>query len=210
VADAVIYGAVTLSGEEYQTRVVDFGRDPAHTVAKVGTARWNQSAPNIMGDLNSAIATMRRAKFGGPTNRITLGQNVVEPFLADAGVRALLDTTMKQPPVELKTGLREGTRDEYIGQINNVPIWVAGDSYEDKAGTEIRYMPDNDVLLSGPNVGGIMAFGAIYDKKAGYAALKMFPSMWDDNDPSVTQFMTQSAPLFIPVNPNNTFRYTVL
>ena len=38
----------------------------------------------------------------------------------------------------------------------------------------------------------------------------MFPKMWDQEDPSVTFLMTQSAPLPVPVNINNTLRARVV
>jgi hypothetical protein len=210
VAKAVIDGKVTLSGEGYPTRMIDFGRDAGHSVVKLGTARWNQVAADIIGDLNSWIATMRVAKFGGPTSRLTLGANVVAPFLADAKVREQLDTTLKNSAnAALNLGLREGTRNERLGSLGNVEIWVNADTYEEN-GVEQFYLDPNTVVLTGPNLNVVEAFGAILDKKAGLRAMPLFPKMWDSEDPSVTQLMTQSAPLGIPVNPNNSFKAVVL
>ena len=65
-------------------------------------------------------------------------------------------------------------------------------------------------LALGQNVMGVKAFGAILDKKASFQPLPIFPKMWDEDDPSATILMTQSAPLMVPINPNNTFRARVV
>ncbi|MGD9545035.1 MAG: major capsid protein, partial [Methylocystis sp.] len=41
---------------------------------------------------------------------------------------------------------------------------------------------------------GIRTYGAILDRKV-LQALSRFPKVWDEEDPSVTYTMTQSAPL---------------
>ncbi len=40
-AEALIKGTVTVSGEDYPTKVVDFKRDPALTLALTGAAKWS-------------------------------------------------------------------------------------------------------------------------------------------------------------------------
>jgi hypothetical protein len=61
----------------------------------------------------------------------------------------------------------------------------------------------------GRRLNGTRCYGAIRDKRAGLAAMSLFPKMWDQEDPSVTYTMTQSAPLMVPGNPNNSFRLVV-
>jgi hypothetical protein len=63
-----------------------------------------------------------------------------------------------------------------------------------------------DVIGTGGSLNGTRCYGAIRDKRAGLAAMSLFPKMWDQEDPSVTYTMTQSAPLMVPGNPNNSFR----
>ena len=57
---------------------------------------------------------------------------------------------------------------------------------------------------------GVRCFGAILDEKAGFNAMAVFPKMWSQQDPSATYVMTQSAPLTVPVNPNNSLTAQVL
>ena len=61
----------------------------------------------------------------------------------------------------------------------------------------------------GGAINGISCYGAIMDRRAQLQALSMFPKVWDEEDPSVTYSMTQSAPLMVPLRPNNTFRMKV-
>jgi hypothetical protein len=209
-AKAIIDGKVTVSGEGYPTKLVDFNRDPAHTVVLAGAAKWNGASANIIGNLNTWRALVRVAKFGGPVNRLTVGANVWEVMEKDPEVLSLLDTTVRGTESNnFNIGLREGGRVEYMGKIGTLEIWLFADTYE-ADGLEVPYMAPDDIVLTGPNVNGVQAFGAILDKGASFNPLPIFPSMWDSKDPSVTQIMNQSSPLMIPVNPNNTFKATVL
>lgn len=209
-AQAAIHGKVTLEGPDYPTTVIDFGRDPSHTVVLTGTATWDNEDADIVTDLNTWIERVRRAQFGGPVNRITLGKDVVGPFLKNASVREHLDTQIRGTNGELNIGLRTGEYSERLGRLGNVEIWTTSDFYEKPDGNTEDFMPAKGVLLTGPNVNMVEAYGAILDDKANFNALPVFPKQWTNEDPAVTYVMTQSSPLEIPVNPNATHYATVL
>ena len=80
-AKAALYGKVTLDGPDYPTTIIDFERDPSHTVTLSGAALWSSVDAPIVDQLNAWVEKIRRAKFGGPVTRVTLGKNVVGPFL---------------------------------------------------------------------------------------------------------------------------------
>jgi hypothetical protein len=61
-----------------------------------------------------------------------------------------------------------------------------------------------------PGTDGVRCFGAIMDIQANMQANDMFPKQWDENDPSVSYTMTQSAPLMVPLRPNTTFKMKVV
>ncbi|ASD51929.1 major head protein [Pseudomonas phage PspYZU01] len=215
-AQALIFGKMTLQADDYPTRVVDFKRDPAHTVTLAGDARWStigeaNSQANVMKNLNDWIARVRRAKFGGPVNRVTVGVDVIEYMLQDKGVVKQLDLLTRGTNADLNTGLRDGSYVEYIGKLGpNVELWVNGEYYEEDDGTQVNYMPRDGVLLSGPAIDGARCFGAILDDQANFAAQAVFSKMWRQEDPSAVFVMSQSAPLPVPVNPNNTLFAKVL
>lgn len=211
-AQAIINGKITLSGPDYPTRVVDFGRDAQHTVTLGVGARWGDAGVKPMTDIQTWIDRVRRAQFGGPVNRLTVGSAVLPVLLADADVLKQLDTQTRGTNADLNTGLRAGEYVEYIGKLGpNLELWVNSDFYEDPdTGTATPFLDTKTVVLTGPNIMGVRCFGAILDEKAGFNATPVFPKMWSQEDPSATFVMSQSAPLTVPVNPNNSLSAKVL
>lgn len=212
-ARALIDGKVTLEGPDYPTTVVDFKRDAGHTVVLSGAQAWNSGsfAGSCMADLQTWINRVRRAKFGGPVNRLTVGSAVLEYLLKDEDVQKQLDMNTRGTNADLNTGLRAGEYVEYIGKLGpNLELWVNSDFYEDEAGSAQPFLGEGDIVLTGPSVMGVRCFGAILDNRAGFRAMPVFPKMWSQEDPSATFVMHQSAPLPVPVNPNNTLKATVL
>lgn len=212
VAQAAIHGKVTLEGPDYPTTIVDFERDPSHTVTVTGVGvTWGDVESPIVDQINTWVEKVRRADFGGPVNRLTLGREVVGPFLRNNQVRELLDTQIRGSNADLNIGIRTGEYSERLGRIGNLEIWTTSDWYTlpEGAGTA-EYMPSKGVLLTGPNLNMTECYGAILDLDAQLQALPVFPKQWKNHDPSVTYVMTQSAPLAVPVNANNSLFATVL
>lgn len=212
-ARAIIDGRVTLEGPDFPTTVVDFQRESSHTVTLSGAQAWNNSSfsGSRMADIQTWINRVRRAKFGGPVNRLTVGSGVLEYLLQDDDVQKQLDLQTRGTNADLNTGLRTGDYIEYIGKLGpNLELWVNSDWYEDANGNVQTFLGEGEVVLTGPSVQGVRCFGAILDEKAGFNAMPVFPKMWSQEDPSATFVMSQSAPLPVPVNPNNTLKATVL
>lgn len=210
-ADAVLYGQVILESESYPRTVVDFERDAAHTVVLTSGNFWGEASVEPLDDIEGWLNTVHRAKFGGPVNRMICGTKAWAALSANERVKELLKTDLRNTSgTSLDLGLGDGTNVQYKGNLSrNLEIWVYSDYYEE-ADVAVDFMDSRDVLLIGPNVRGVQCFGAILDKGAGFQPLPMFPKMWDENDPSATIMMTQSAPLMVPVNPNNTLRARVV
>jgi hypothetical protein len=214
-AMAVIHGKVTVTGEDYPTQVVDFGRDLGLTKALLTTARWGESAADPLAD----IAELRRLAFeksGSPITRLTMGLEAFDRFFADEKVQALLkDNTVSVNRTSDSMISAFGSTDtpyEYRGVLQGangqgrIEVYTYNEQYEDEDGNTVDYMSTYDVVGTGSGIQGTRCFGAIRDKRAGLAALPLFPKMWDQEDPSLTYTMTQSAPLMVPVNTNNSFR----
>lgn len=210
-ARAAIDGKVLIEDEDYPARLVDFQRDPNNTITLGAGARWNEATADIIGDINTWRAQVRRAKFGGPTNRLTVGADVLEVMMKNEGIRELLDTRIRGTNANLNIGVREGEYVEYVGQLGpGLDLYVYSDYYEQPDGSSELFMDPKDVVLTGPNVQGVRAFGGIVDIQANYVATEVFPKMWVNQDPSALFIMSQSAPLMVPVNPNNTLKARVL
>lgn len=212
-AEAILHGKITLEGEAYPETLVDFQRDAGHSIVKGPGTRWGDVGVSIVSDIEAWRDTCRKAKHGGPTSRLTVGADVWEVMRADAEVKALLDVNFRTLDSEarLKLGVREMTDVEFVGRLSaTLDVYVYSDYYTSPSGVQTDFMSAKDVVLTGPNVQGVRCFGAILDKAAGLRALSVFPKMWDSQDPSATFILTQSAPLMVPVNPNNTLKATVL
>lgn len=212
-AQAVQFGAVTLEGEAYPRTVVDFERDSNHTIVKTNGNYWGDAGVSILGDIESWKKTVRDASFGGPTNRLTVGSEAWEVMRQDDEIRELLkvDFRPSNNGLSLNLGVRDGLDVEFVGRINGTTdIYVYSDYYHDEDGSVVPMMDPRDVVLTGPNIRGVRAFGAIQDFDANLQAMAMFPKMWRSEDPSATFIMTQSAPLMVPVNPNNSLRARVV
>lgn len=214
-AMSVIHGKVTISGEDYETRVVDFGRDPGLLYVPTGAARWGEGSADPLAD----IARLRKLAFqksGSVINRLTMGLDAFDLFFADDKVKDLLkDNSVSVSRTSDSTLSAMGSTDtpfEYRGVLQGangqgrIEVYTYDEQYEDADNNTHSIMSSYDVVGTGPGIRGVRCFGAIRDKRAGLQALPMFPKMWDQEDPSVTYTMTQSAPLMVPANVNNSFR----
>ncbi len=212
-SEAVQNGSVTLEDDNYPRTVVDFERDAGHTVTLTGGNRWGDSGVSILGLIETWKKTMRRAKHGGVPNRLTVGVDVWDVMRQDAEIRELLkvDYRPSNNGLNLNLGVLEGLEVERVGSISGtLDVYVYSDYYETADGTVTDFMSAKDVVLTGPSIRGVRCFGAIQDIEAGFQSLMIFPKMWNQQDPSATFVMSQSAPLMVPVNPNATFKATVV
>jgi hypothetical protein len=215
-AQASIYGEVTVEYEDGTSVVVDFGRAAGHDVVKTSGNFWGDSGISILDDIQAWADTMTVADFGGIPNRLTVGGDVWKVMRKDDELLAEMDLTRRgNLETNIKTGLvLAESRDSnvrFVGTVGaGIDIYVYSDFYQNASGTQVPFMSPKDIVLTTPDVGGIPAFGAIADEDASLQPLPVFPKMWPEKDPSGMWIMTQSAPLFIPVYPNRTFRARVV
>lgn len=210
-AQALLNGSITLVDDGYPSATVDFRRDPGHTVTLTGANRWGETGVKPVELIDQWNDTMADAKFGGPATDIIMGTTAWTVFKADSEVQALLSQDIRNTSgTSFDLGVGNGDKVQFKGNLSrNLRVWVYSDYYQAPDGTVVPYMNPADVLMVGGNVQGVKAFGAILDKAANFQPVPVFPKMWDEEDPSATVIMTQSAPLIVPVNPNNTFRARV-
>lgn len=209
-SDALRTGSITLKGDDYPERVVNFQRSSDHDVVLTGAAQWS-STSDILSSIQTYVTRCRRAKWGGPVTRLTVGADVLDVLLKNEGVREMLKNDSFRNPsnggMELNLGLREGQFVERIGRLgSNLELYSYSDYYEDENGDPIEFLGKNEALFTGPNIQGIKCYGAISDLRAQLQAMPVFMKMWESDDPSATLIMSQSAPLMAPVRPDSTLR----
>lgn len=208
-AQATIMGEVDINYEDGHSVTVDFGRDPSLTVLK-GANYWDSNY-DILGDIETYAMAMADAEFGGIPDTLIVGTDVWAVMRTNTKLKDLMDLNYKRSDVNLARGLLLPTdrrsKLRYAGEIGDgIAVWVYNDYYVDNTGTSVPFMSPKEFVLIDSNFEGVKAYGAILDKKANLQPLPVFPKMWDDEDPSATHIMTQSAPLMIPVYPNRSFR----
>lgn len=220
---ALVDGSVTVVGEDYPSVTVDFKRDASLSITLAGSAKWDQSTASVLSD----IASARQAAFrlsGTSVNRLIFGLDAWNAFTLDThdDVQALLDRMRKGNDTEFTDRfLQEGAPYEYMGRISGpngagrLELFTYHYQYDQldpntDTYTRVDYLDAGTVVGVGSAVEGIRCFGAILDRRAGLQALDMFPKQWDEEDPSVSYTMTQSAPLMVPLRPNNSFKIKVV
>ena len=67
---------------------------------------------------------------------------------------------------------------------------------------EAPMVPDNYVILGGPHLEGVRAFGSVYDEDFAYKAMAFAPKSWVEKNPSRRHILMQSAPVVIPARVN--------
>jgi hypothetical protein len=208
---AICFGQITISGQDYPSVTVDFQRDGSLTVILSGTTEWDQSGADPLGDLQGLI----NAAFPlgrGPIRRLVFGSGAWGLFVANTAVRGLLSTLTRGTTTDFNISLTDGAPFQNMGYVSLgqggiMQLWVYSNWYEDETGEEVQFLDPYDVIGIG-NPNGVQCFGAILDLTS-LQAVPMYPSNYTVPEPSRLFTMTQSAPLMVPTNPNSTFRIRV-
>lgn len=205
-AQATLYGQVTVSGENYPTVVVNFGRDSSLTATLTGTDAWSNSASTPQVDLEDMIKQMRELS-GYAVEDIIMGPTAWYHYSRHQSTKDLISTQARASSSTIEAGPGTGSPFTYKGQVGELRIWVYSDKYENDSGVPTDYMDPRDVIgVATAGFQGHRCFGAILDKKAGFQALDIFSKTYEQEDPSVEYLLMQSAPLMVPKDPNASFR----
>lgn len=200
-------GSLTLSGEKYPERVVDYGRNVALSITLTTTARWGEAGVSPWDDLQDwALLVLQHGGVG--VVDVTMGVKAWGLFKADAKVEKQLDYR-HDIAARLNSRMHTNVGGVYQGSIGGLNFYTYAEFYVDDAGATQKMIGDYDVIAGGPGLEGVQAHGAIQDDNAGFVAAEYFPTSWVPNDPPVRQVMTQSAPIIVPSNVNGMLRATV-
>lgn len=204
-AEALKTGKIVVTGEDYPTVEIDYGRPADQTVALAGAARWGEAGVSIRGTIRS-WATKVATVSGGAATEIILGAEAAELVQSDEEIRVILDNRRQQGG-EFQFGpVAAGSEDMvaiYLGTVGQFNFWQYTQQFQDDAGNSIDVWPSYGVGIIAPSqLQGFMAHGAIQDVGAQLQPLSRYPKMWEQQDPSATMCMTQSAPLPVPGDPS--------
>jgi hypothetical protein len=215
-ARATIDGFVLVEGDDYPSTLVDFGRDPNLTIQLTGTTVWSATGTanplQDLADANDAAFALGNA----PITDLVFGITAYANFIKNADVKELLSTMTRASNSSFATiPLIQNENYQSMGYIDSpgggrFNLWRYSNWYSavssSGALTVEQFLDPTYVVGLGPGLDGTALFGAIMDYDAGFQAeATVFPKMWTEKDPSVVYTMSQSAPLFAPLNPNNSF-----
>lgn len=218
---AVIDGEVTIVGDDYPTQTVDFLRDATLTTTLLTTSRWDQLATaDPLGDIGD-MCDLAFPLGNAPITDLVFGTNAWKNFTLNSDVQDLMSTLRRGGLSTINTVPIIQSNFQFMGFIDGgssggrLNLWRYHNWYSDtdSAGvlTVRQFLDENDVVGYGPALDGMAMFGAIMDVDANFLAeATIFPKQWKDEDPSVVYTMSQSAPLFVPLNPNNSWKMTVI
>lgn len=206
-ANVLQSGSLTLSGDKYPTRVVDYGRHADLSVTLLTTARWGESGVSPFDNIQ-AWALLVLQHGGVPVVDVTMDTLAWSLFMADQKVKDQLNYR-HDIGTRFSSRFHDNVGGVYQGSIGPMNFYTYSEFYVDDAGTTQKMLPDYSVIMGGPGLEGVQAHGAIQDDNAGFAAVEYFPTSWVPNDPPIRQVMTQSAPIIVPSNVNGMLRATV-
>ncbi|WP_439273551.1 major capsid protein [Pseudochrobactrum sp. HB0163] len=200
-AEALRTGKIVVSGEDYETQIVDYNRPANHTIALTGTDRWGENGVSVRKSIRE-WATRVATTSGGAATEVILGAEAAELLQGDPEIREILDNR-RQMGGEMQFGpVAAGSEDMvavYLGSVGQFNFWQYTQLFQDDDGNDIEVWPSFGVGVIAPSqFQGFMAHGAIQDIGAQMKPLSRYPKMWNVDDPSATFLMTQSAPLPVP------------
>lgn len=212
-SEALRTGKITVTGDDYPTVVVDFGRDPELTVALSGSSRWGEAGVKALDNLEDWVALVQE-KSGAVARNVIMDSLAWRVFKSDAQVEKLLDIRRIRDNISITLGpIARGTGNElarYVGSIGDLDFWIYNDRYIDDNDVTQKLLPDYTVILgSKEQIEGTRCYGVIQDEKALFTAQRFFSKSWLEEDPAVRWLLLQSAPLLVPYRPNASFCATV-
>jgi hypothetical protein len=203
-------GKCVLSGENYPTVTLDFGRDATLSPATLhgGGSQWDQ-ASDPLANLRTWALLSKKLSGVYPSD-VIMAVDAFNAFINNAKVTPrwqVQNTGMIN--VDLKLGELLDEAATFMGVIDGFRVFVYADWYVDETDTQQDVMPAGWIIMAHPRVDGIQAYGAIRDHD-NLRAVPYYPKSWADNDPSVRYIMLQSAPVIAPLRANATFAIQVL
>lgn len=218
-SEALRLGQVTVSGDDYPTKVIDFGRDAGLTINLGGGFRWGEAGIVPVDDLETWSGLVQTTA-GVAAKTVVMDPKAWKLCRKDQDTKDLLETRRGSASQAELGPMARGPGNEkarFVGMIGDFEIWVYQDTYVDEAGATQQMLPDNTVIVgaageagSGRNgLEGTRCYGMIWDEKANFAAERFFEKSWLEEDPAVRWLMLQSAPLVVPYRPNAVLTATV-
>lgn len=193
-AQQLVNGYVDVVGKGVNYRI-DLGMEASHKIT-VATVWSDVANATPFSDIGDAVALISK-DAGISANTIIANSELIEEMLNTADMESKLNT--RRMDLGQINPMQFGENATYYGDIvvkgKRLEIWSYDEWFLDENDVEQPMIPDGKVVVTSDNADFRRHYGAIKDKKAGWAAMPRFPKTWDQEDPSITWIMVQSAPL---------------
>ncbi|MBW5406397.1 major capsid protein [Morganella morganii] len=209
-SSALQTGTVTVNGEGYETKVVDFGRSADLTIALSGADKWpvkvdaGKTNTQPSDDIEDWAQRMLK-ESGAVATDIVFTTKSWKAFRLDTSIKdsAIVFPALSPFGNQINPGTQVQKGAVYKGHWGNYDLWVYNDWFIDPLdGKEKPMIADGSVIMSGADLMGTRAFGAIIDPAFNYGPMAYAPKSWLQHDPAQRFTMVQSAPLVIPSRVN--------
>lgn len=214
-AQELINGTITMTGDGFPTVTIDFGRDSSLTVTLTGNNLWD--APAVSSTATPALDIDQWQNLVLKASGAVVTDIIFTPtpyywFTQDKSVQQAITQDTSKLAMPQKNQVQQASEAKHGAILKGVwgsyRLWVYNDWYVDsgtEGGTpnhEYRMVPDGTILLTGPQLMGVRAFGTILDPDFNYASLPYAPKIWTQPDPAQRFMLMQSSPLPIPARVN--------
>ncbi|EMD0831979.1 major capsid protein [Morganella morganii] len=209
-SSALQTATVTVSGDGYETKVVNFGRSADLTITLSGADKWplkvdaGKTNTQPSDDIEDWAQRMLK-ESGAVATDIVFTTKSWKAFRLDTSVKDSAITFPALSPYgnQINPGTQVQKGAVYKGRWGNYDLWVYNDWFIDPMdGKEKPMIVDGSVIMSGADLMGTRSFGAIMDPAFNYGAMAYAPKSWLEHDPAQRMLMMQSAPLVIPSRVN--------
>ncbi len=192
-------GQMTIVGDEYPAALVNYGRTGSLTKTLAGALRWGEVGVSPYDNLDGWINEVGEAS-GSAVNIVVMDRLAWQLYAADAKVKTVLDTTLKQTAA-YTLGLTPAVPGApiYKGSDGAVEFYVYNDIHELESGATEKLVPDYTVMaVSQGGFDGAKLCGVVQHADNHYLRGEYFPHEWIDPNSGAQWIETITAPILAP------------
>lgn len=208
-ASALRLGQVTVSGEGFETTVIDFGRDSQLSIVLTGKNQWgvkdnfnSNGRDTVPADSIEQWQTLMLQLSGAQATDLVFTTKAWKAFANDEKVFGAVYFPKQSEAGNINVGPQIAPGAVYKGRWGQYDLWLYNEWFIDENNVEQPMIPDGHMLMAGEQLQGAQAFGQILDPEFSYQALPYAPKTWVEKDPAQRMLLMQSSPLVIPTRVN--------
>lgn len=187
-------GSLSISGEGVDM-AIDYGVASSHKPVLAGTAKWDDSAPDIIANIRAWKKLV--AKSGYKATDCILGSTAASLFIKNADVKALLNNR------NIVAGQMElNSQSDYLGTILGIRFWENDNEYKNDAGADTPYVAATAAIMYAEEAPFKFWHGPVDDFDANFGVFEFFSKTYREQDPSVDWLLVATAPVPVIHNAN--------